>query len=277
MANRSTESQPRISHADIIKLKSLNTCTIYNGWERVTSANPATDAFNLDETRDFMPHLGPMCGFAVTLVIQPGNKEHIDAQRAAGRVAWLEWLDYVASQPGPKIIVVQDLDSPANISGSFWGEVSATTHRALGCEGVIVDGAVRDIDEMTEVGFKALARRLCVGHAYTTPVRWGEPVTVFGRRVEPGQLIHADKHGFLAIPREDETKVLDAARFLDDNECDYLIPAVRDFAGLTPENLHNQIADSLKGYIGAATSRFSREGEWAAPVDNQDGVPSKKM
>jgi regulator of RNase E activity RraA len=180
-------------------------------------------------------------------------------------VAWLEWLDYVAAQPGPKIIVVQDLDSPQEIRGSFWGEVSAATHRALGCEGVIVDGAVRDIDEMTEVGFKAIARRLCVGHAHTTPVRWGEPVTVFGRRVEPGQLIHADKHGFLAIPREDETKILDAARFLDDNECDYLIPAVREFAGLSREQFHEKIGASLKGYGAAANARFTTGGEWLAP------------
>ena len=31
--------------------------------------------------------------------------------------------------------------------------------------------------------------------------RWGEPVEVFGQRVEAGQLVHADKHGFIAIPK----------------------------------------------------------------------------
>ena len=53
-------------------------------------------------------------------------------------------------------------------------------------------------------GFKAIARRLCVSHANVVPVRWGVPVTVFGREVRPGQLVHADKHGFLVIPAEDE-------------------------------------------------------------------------
>ena len=92
----------------------------------------------------------------------------------------------------------------------------------------------RDVDEMTDVGFKAVARQLCVGHAHSWPIRylevdvrwpclrflkvgvfkifprlgqlkkiprWGEPVEVFGQRVEPGQLVHADKHGFIAIQK----------------------------------------------------------------------------
>jgi 4-hydroxy-4-methyl-2-oxoglutarate aldolase len=98
---------------------------------------------------------------------------------------------------------VQDDDKP-RVIGSFWGEVNANTHRALGCVGTITDGAVRDIDEMTNAGFKALARRLCVGHAHSVPVRWGCTVEVFGQTITPGQLIHADKHGFLAIPAADE-------------------------------------------------------------------------
>jgi regulator of RNase E activity RraA len=86
--------------------------------------------------------------------------------------------------------------------------VNANIHKALGCVGTIVDGAIRDQDEMTNAGFKALARRLCVGHAHSWPVRWGSEVEGFGRRIKPGQLVHADKHGFLAIPDEDAPRVL---------------------------------------------------------------------
>ena len=60
--------------------------------------------------------------------------------------------------PGPKIVVIQDLDKP-EVLGSFWGEVNASVHRALGCVGTITDGAIRDVDEMTAAGFKAIARR----------------------------------------------------------------------------------------------------------------------
>ena len=65
--------------------------------------------------------------------------------------------------------------------GSAWGEVNSNVHRALGCVGTITDGAIRDVDEMTNAGFKALARRLCVGHAYSVPVRWAHhPVVAKG-------------------------------------------------------------------------------------------------
>src|SRR5665648_647666 len=72
-------------------------------------------------------------------------------------------------------------------------------------------------------GFKALARRLCVGHAYAAPISWGEPVEVFGTIVNPGDLIHADKHGFLIIPEEDQPHILEASLFMDNNECDTVI------------------------------------------------------
>lgn len=143
--------------------------------------------------------------------------------------------------------------------------MSANSHRSLGCVGVICDGAVRDIDEMTNAGFKALARRLCVGHAYTTPVSWGEPVECFGVRVEPGQLIHADKHGFLTIPPEDETGLLEAARFLDDNECNHLLPAARGMSGRTFSEMTAAFADSISGYTADLKSHFGGGGEYSAP------------
>jgi regulator of RNase E activity RraA len=63
---------------------------------------------------------------------------------------------------------------------------------------------------MTDAGFKALAHRLCVGHAWVVPVKGGGEVEVFGTTVSPGRLIHADRHGFLVIPPEDEEQVLAA-------------------------------------------------------------------
>ena len=218
----------RLSHGELLELKRWNTPTIYNGWEQITKHDRTCDAFNLEETRDFMPQMGPMVGYAVTIVIQPGNREHI------GRYpnAWPEYRNYVASLPHPKIVVVKDLDHP-NVRGSFWGEVNANIHRALGCVGTITDGAIRDVDEMTNAGFKALARRLCVGHAFGWPIRFGCPVEVFGQTIQPGQLIHADKHGFMAIPDEDADRLLDAARFMDSNECNTVIAAARASAGLS--------------------------------------------
>lgn len=198
--------------------------TIYNGWEQITRRDRTRDGINLEETRDFMPAMGPMVGHAVTVVVEPSNPAH----RETNPNAWSEYRRYVAGIPGPKIAVVQDLDRPQTI-GSFWGEVNA--HAALGCVGTITDGAIRDVDEMTNAGFKALARRLCVGHAHVWPVRWNREVEVFGQTVRPGQLIHADKHGSLAVTGEEEPLLLEAAKFMDSNECHTVIPAARSAAG----------------------------------------------
>ena len=246
-----------LTHADLLQLKRWNTPTIYNGWEQVTRRNPGSDGFNLEETSDFMPQMGPMVGYAVTLVIAPGNSEH----RQANPHGWQEYRHYVASVPGPKIVVVQDLDHP-RVVGSFWGEVNSNIHRALGCVGTITDGAIRDLDEMTNAGFKALARRLCVGHAFAHPVRWNCDVEVFGRTVRPGDLIHADKHGFLVIAPEEQPALLDAARFMDGNECTTVIPAARDTAGHSLKAICDRLDHAAAEFSDNAKAKFQRPREW---------------
>jgi len=246
-----------LPHSDLLQLKRWNTPTIYNGWEQITRRDRTRDAINLEEVRDFMPQMGPMVGYAVTLVIEPGNPAH----RSANPNAWSEYRRYVANQPGPKIVVVQDLEKP-RVIGSFWGEVSSNTHRALGCVGTITDGAIRDVDEMTNAGFKALARRLCVGHAHVTPVRWGCSVEVFGQRIEPSQLIHGDKHGFLAVTAEEIPQLLEAARFMDANECQTVIAAARSCAGLTTDECLKKLDAAASAFGLAAQERFRKAGEW---------------
>jgi regulator of RNase E activity RraA len=148
------------------------------------------------------------------------------------------------------------------VIGSFWGEVNSNTHRALGCVGTITDGAVRDLDEMTNAGVKALARRMCVGHAHVVPVRWGGAVDVFGQRIEPGQLIHADKHGFLAVPPEEVAPLLEAACFMDTNECNTIIAAARGAAGLSTEEILRKLDEGADAFTRATRERFRRDAEW---------------
>lgn len=253
----SDENQNRLSHSELLQLKRWNTPTIYNGWEQITDRDRTKDAFNLEATQDYMPEMGPMVGYAVTIQFEPSEPGHRDRNPNAVR----EYREYLASQPGPKIVIVQDLDKPRTI-GSFWGEVNANTHRALGCVGTITDGAIRDVDEMKNAGFKALARRLCVGHAYSYPVKWNCPVEVFGQRIEPGQLIHADKHGFMAVTKEEERHLLEASVFMDQNECQTVIPAAREIQGKTDQEILDQLSSGGKAFGEAAKEKFSRRGEW---------------
>lgn len=246
-----------LSHSELLQLKRWNTPTIYNGWEQITRRDRTHGWFNLEETRDFMPHMGPMIGYAVTVVIEPGNPAHVNANPQA----WDEYRAYIASEPGPKIVVVQDLDKP-EVIGSFWGEVNSNIHKALGCVGTIVDGAIRDLDEMNNAGFKALARRMCIGHAYCTPVRWNCSVELFGCRFEPGQLIHADQHGFLVIPEEDQARLYEAACFMDANELGTFISTARNAGGKPTEQVLAELSAAHRAFARAALEKFGQKGEW---------------
>jgi 4-hydroxy-4-methyl-2-oxoglutarate aldolase len=248
---------PRLSHADLLQLRRLSTPTVFNGWEQITRHNVSREGVNLEEAHDFMPHMGPMVGYAVTVVFEPGNPEH----PRRNPDAWSRYRAYVGGVPGPKIVVVQDLDKPRTV-GAFWGEVNSTIHRALGCVGTIIDGAIRDLDEMNAAGFKALARRLCVGHAFSCPVRWDCPVEVFGRAVEPGRLIHADRHGFLVVPPEDEPRLLEAARFMDANECNTMIAAGRAAEGKPIAQVLAEFDEAARRFDAEAKARHGKKGEW---------------
>jgi 4-hydroxy-4-methyl-2-oxoglutarate aldolase len=221
-----------LSHADLLKLKRWNTPTISNALEPITSAD-RLKLFNLEETRDFMPEMGPMVGYAMTVVVSGGRP--VPNQERSDNIRRLH--EYLASVPGSKIVVVQDSDKPL-CYGSFWGEVASNTARSFGCVGTITDGSIRDLDEMRNAGFKAIARRLSVSHAYSTPVRCGGEIEVFGVKVRPGQLIHADKHGFILIPDDAQDRLIAAARFMDDSECETVIVTGRNTSGKTfPEIL----------------------------------------
>ena len=239
-----------LSHQNLLRLKRWNTPTIYNGWEQITKCDRTKGQFNLEATHDFMPEMGVMVGYAVTVTCEPSNPEHTKIEDS-----WENYRTYIADVPGPKIVVVQDLDKPCFV-GSFWGEVNANVHRALGCVGTITDGAIRDLDEMKNAGFKAIANRLCVGHAYSTPVTWGDDVNVFGCKIKNGDLIHADKHGFLVIPPEDQADLYNAACFMDMNECDTIIAAARNCMGKNKQEILESINDAVQRFGSTAQRQF---------------------
>ena len=248
--------RPGLSQAEMLRLKRLTTPTVFNGWEQITRQDPAADGFNLEPVTDFMPQLGPMVGYAVTAVIGVGDASVLSDKTLS---AWGEFRKYVATAPGPKVVVVQDTSKP-RVLGSMWGEIGATMYRNLGCVGTITDGGVRDLSEMTAAGFKAMARRLCVGHGYGSLLRWNCEVEVFGRAVTPGQLIHADQHGFLAIPPQDEARLLEASLFMDRNESG-ILAAAQNVDRLPADAQLARIDDALGTFIRAARDRFGRAGE----------------
>ena len=142
------------------------------------------------------PDLPPIVGYARTATIRAASPPD-----AGARDRQAAYYEYVGTGAGPTISVIQDLDG-ANVGhGCFWGEVNSTVHRALGCLGVITDGAIRDIPQWAP-GFQALAGSIAPSHAWVHLQGFDEPVTVAGMAVRPGDLIHADPHGAIVVPHE---------------------------------------------------------------------------
>ena len=197
-----------IDDALLGKLRQLDTPTVCNALEVVV---PERRGFGYT-TQPLVctrPELGSVVGFARTATIramQPSDRKGAEARQI--QVGYYAYID--ESGEKPSIAVIQDLDGESKGYGSWWGEVNSNVHLGLGCIGVITDGRVRDLPDVAD-GFQMMANRIGPSHAYVHPVEYGCAVRVAGMRVDHGDLIHADQHGAVVIPREAAAGVPDAA------------------------------------------------------------------
>jgi len=107
-------------------------------------------------------------------------------------------LDALGRVPAGHVGVYQTNDG----SVAHFGELSATSLKARGCAGVVIEGGCRDVEYIRREGFPVFCR-------YTTPQdcvpRWeltatGVPVTIGGVVVEPGDWVVADHDGIVVVP-----------------------------------------------------------------------------
>lgn len=191
-----------VPSAALEALRRYNTPTVSNAIE-LFDVRPRHVGFLPHRVRCLLPDLGVMIGYAVTSqtrALPPGSPE--PDQTA-------DYYRYVASVPGPKVAVGQDLDDPPGLGAQF-GEVNATIHKKLGCVGHITDGCPRDLDEVAALGFHLFGLNPCVSHGYVRVVGFGKPVGLAGVEVCPGDLIHADKHGVCLVPHAIAPKLAEA-------------------------------------------------------------------
>ena len=189
-----------LTNEEFALLRTTNTPTIANAIERL-GVRGRMEGFTRGAVQAMFPDLGAMLGYAVTVRIRSA---HLPQNRALLKTYW----DHIARIPAPRVVVVQDLDQPPG--GAWWGEVNANIHRALGCIGVVTDGTVRDLDEARPIGFHFFATGVAVSHGFAFPEDFSQPVLIDGMRVNPGDLIHADKHGAITIPVEHARALLKA-------------------------------------------------------------------
>lgn len=175
-------------------LRRYNTPTISNAIE-LFNVRPRHVGFLPHTIRCLTPEIGPIVGFAVT-----SQTRATPPLPEESRVDLLgDYFRYVASVPGPKIAVGEDLDDPAGLGAQF-GEVTATIHQKLGCVGHVTSGCPRDLDEVAGLGFALFGLNPCVSHAYVRLIDFGKPATIAGVTIAPGDLLHADKHGVCIVP-----------------------------------------------------------------------------
>lgn len=121
-----------------------------------------------------------------------------------------DWWDSVGRLPAPRIAVIQDVD-PTPGSGACLGEVHAAILKALGCGGAITNGAVRDVPAVSNLNFPLFAPFVTASHSYMHIVDYGEPVEIFGLKIQTGDLLYADCHGVISIPLEIAPQLPEAA------------------------------------------------------------------
>jgi 4-hydroxy-4-methyl-2-oxoglutarate aldolase len=187
-------------------LRRLSTCTVSDAIEafdvRLRNAGFA-DA----SVRCIFEDLPPIVGYATTARVRTS----VPPMRGHRYVDRTDWWNSILQVPAPRIVVIEDVEKPRGV-GSFVGEVHANILTALGCVGVVTNGAVRDLPQVRNTSFQLFAGNVAVSHAYAHLFQFGTAVEIGGLQVAPGDLLHADRHGVLKVPLEIAPKIQEVAR-----------------------------------------------------------------
>jgi RraA family protein len=138
----------------------------------------------------------PMAGTAVTVRTRGGD--NLAIHRA---------FDYC--RPGDVLVI----DGAGELTQALMGEIMASFAESLGVQGLVIDGAIRDVGALSQRDFPVYARGVTHRGPYKNgPGEINVPVTVGGMVVHPGDIVVGDEDGVLAIAPADADAVIEGAR-----------------------------------------------------------------
>jgi 4-hydroxy-4-methyl-2-oxoglutarate aldolase len=226
----------QLTHAQLEQFRGLSTCVVASAIETFHVRLP-NSGFANGAIRCIFTDRPSLIGYGVTAKLRTANPP-MESGVSFDYYERTGWWANILTIPAPRVVVIEDVDNPPGL-GAFIGEVHANILLALGCVGVVTNGAVRDLSDIRPTGFHLFAGNISVSHAYAHIFDFGGAVEVGGLKVRPGDLIHGDAHGTQTIPLEIAAQVPDAARKIRQRR-QYLVGLCRS-ADFTVEKLRQAI------------------------------------
>jgi 4-hydroxy-4-methyl-2-oxoglutarate aldolase len=214
----------RADRAAIEKLSRYGVATIHEAMGRVGLMKPYMRPIYTGAA---------FCGPAVTVLLQPGDN----------------WMMHVAAeqiQPGDVVVAACTTDN----EDGFFGDLLATSFRARGAQGLVIDGGVRDIKDLSEMQFPVFSRAISAkGTVKETLGSVNIAIVCAGAAINPGDVIVADADGVVVVPAAVAQQVADAAEAREANESAKRAKLAAGVLGLDMYNMREPLAAAGLKYI----------------------------